>query len=149
MPRHSHLHRLPRWQRRSLFAAGVLLLVTGVAWLVLHYALGAGAGELPHPLEAWTMRLHGLAAFGGLFMLGVLAGSHVPRGWHMSARHRWAQQRGSGVALCALGGALALSGYALYYFAPEALRPTLGWLHSGIGIAMGAMLVAHRSRRPH
>src|SRR5882672_1907552 len=125
MPRHSHshLHRLPRWQRRCLFAAGVLLLVTGVAWLVLHYAPGAGAGELPHPLEAWMIRLHGLAAFGGLFMLGVIAGSHLPHGWRMSARHRWAHQRGSGLTLCLLGAALALSGYLLYYFAPESLRP--------------------------
>ena len=139
-----HPHRLPGWQRASLHAVGAVLLATGGAWLALHYSLGAG--ELPHPLEAWTMKLHGLAAFAGLFMLGVVAGSHVPHGWRSSARHRWAHQRGSGLALCALGALLALSGYLLYYFAPEALRPALGWAHSGAGVAMAAMLVKHGRR---
>ena len=141
-----HLHRLPGWQRLSLYASGAVLLATGLLWLVLHYAPGGSAGELPLPLEAWTMKLHGLAAFAGLFMLGVVAGSHVPHGWRSSARHRWAHQRGSGLALCALGALLALSGYLLYYFAPEALRPALGWAHSGAGVAMAAMLVKHGRR---
>ena len=142
-----HAHRLPRWQRRSLYAVGALLLLTGIAWLAIHYSVGGGAGELPHPLEAWTMRLHGLAAFGALFMLGVLAASHVPQGWRMSGRHRWASQRGTGFSLCLLGGVLAASGYLLYYFAPEALRPALGWAHSLTGIAMGAVVVVHRRRK--
>jgi hypothetical protein len=160
-------HRLPRWQRRMLYTSGTALLASGLAWLVLHYAAGAGAGELPHPLEAWTMRLHGLAAFAGLFMLGVVADSHIPRGWRMSApvrprtefrsalheaspmrrRHRWARQRHSGVWLATLGGALALTGYLLYYFAPETLRPALGWLHSGLGVAMGGVLLEHQRRK--
>lgn len=139
---HRHTHRLPHWQRRLLYTTGALLLLSGVAWLVLHYALNNGG--LPNPLEAWTLRLHGLAAFGGLFMLGVLGGSHVPRGWHMSRRQRWVQQRGTGVALLALGAVLSLTGYLLYYFAPEALRPTLGWLHAGIGVAMAGVFLVHR-----
>src|SRR5437867_3506565 len=89
-------HRIPRWQRLALYTSGATLLASGLSWLALHYAVGAGAGELPHPLEAWLMRLHGLAAFASLFMLGVIAGSHVPHGWRMSARHRWARQRSSG-----------------------------------------------------
>ena len=147
MTRHSN--RLPRWQRFSLYITGLVLLATGVLWLALHYTLGAGAGGLPHPLEASAMKLHGLAAFAGLFMLGVIAGSHLPHGWRMSARHRWAHQRGSGLTLCILAAALAPSGYLLYYFAPETLRPALGWLHSGVGIVMGAMFLLHRRDRSH
>jgi len=142
-------HRLPRWQRRALYATGAGLLATGLLWLWLHYAVGAG--ELPHPLEAWAMRLHGLAGFAALFMLGVIAGSHVPQGWRMSGRHRWAQQRDSGLWLGILGGALVLTGYLLYYFAPEAWRPALGWLHTLIGVAMAVTLAQHqrrKSRRP-
>ena len=140
-------HRIPRWQRLSLYTSGGLLLASGLLWLALHYMAGAGAGELPHPLEAWLMRAHGLAAFAGLFMLGVIGGSHIPHGWRMSARHRWAQQRGSGLLLSTLAGALALTGYLLYYFAPEQLRPALGWLHTGVGVAMGAMLAVHQRRK--
>ncbi|RQP26199.1 DUF4405 domain-containing protein [Albitalea terrae] len=124
-----------------------MLLATGVAWLWLHYTVGAGAGELPHPLEAWSMKLHGLAAFFGLFLLGALAGAHIPQGWRMSGRHRWAQQRGTGIALAAAGGTLALTGYLLYYFAPESVRPALGWIHAAVGIAMTAAILVHRRTR--
>jgi hypothetical protein len=141
MHRQPH-YRLPAWQRRTLVATGALLLATGVVWLLLHYVVAADG--LPHPLEAWTLRLHGLAAFGGLFMLGALAAAHVPRGWHMSRRPRWEQQRGTGLALLTLGALLALTGYLLYYFAPEALRPALGWLHSGAGVVMTGVFLVHR-----
>ena len=139
---HPPVHHLAGWQRVSVYAVGALLLLTGLVWLALHY--GAGAGELPHPLEAWAMRLHGLATFAGLFLLGAVAATHVPHGWRLSRRHRWAHQRRSGLALCMLAGALALSGYLLYYFAPEAVRPLLGWVHSAAGIAMALTIALHR-----
>ena len=142
-------HHVARWQRLSVYVVGVLLLVTGAAWLVLHYSVGAGAGELPHPLEALSMRLHGLAAFAGLFMLGVIAAAHVPQGWRLSRRHRWAHQRRTGLALCALAAVLALSGYLLYYFAPETIRPTLGWAHTGFGVAMALAIALHRRSFGH
>jgi hypothetical protein len=144
--RHHAVHRLARWQRRTVYGSGALLLLTGLGWLALHY--GAGAGELPNPLESWALRLHGLAAFGALFVLGALAAGHVPQGWHLSHRRRWAGQRGSGVLLCTLAALLALSGYLLYYFAPETLRPTLGWVHALLGLAMTALLAAHRRGAP-
>jgi hypothetical protein len=123
---------------------GALLVLTGVVWLGVHYTVGAGAGELPHPFEAWSMRLHGLGAFGGLFVLGTLAAAHVPQGWRLSHRRRWAGQRNSGVALCVLGGLLVLSGYLLYYFASEALRPALGWAHTFLGLGMSLLIGVHR-----
>jgi hypothetical protein len=144
--------RLSRWQRLTLYVNAALLLGSGCVWLALHYTVGAGAGGLPHPLESWAMRLHGLAAFGALFVLGVLAGAHIPQGWRMGSRHRFAAQRGSGLTLCALGAILAGTGYLLYYFAPEAIRPALGWLHALAGVAMGGLLLVHRkpkSRHSH
>jgi hypothetical protein len=140
-------HRLPRGQRQALIAIGAGSLVTGAAWLALHYLAGAGRGELPHPLEAWLMRLHGLTAFLALFMLGMLAAAHVPQGWRLSGRHRWAAQRATGVALCSLGAALSLSGYLLYYFASESARPALGWLHALIGVAMAVLAGVHGRRK--
>ena len=140
-------HRLPRWQRRMLYASGMLLLLTGLAWLALHYSVGAGAGELPHPLEAWCLRLHGLAAMAGLFMLGALAAAHIPQGWRLSRRWQLANQQRTGLLLCSLAALLVLSGYLLYYFAPENLRPVLGLVHAGIGVAMGCGLLAHRRGR--
>ena len=143
-------HRLARWQRRLLYGAGLLLLASGAVWLALHYARPADV--LPSAFEAWSMRIHGLAAFAVLFVFGALAASHVPQGWRLSHRWRWARQRGSGVILCSLAGILALTGYLLYYFAPETVRPALGWLHSGLGVAMAVVVAAHRrgaDGRPH
>ena len=139
--------RLPRWQRLVLYLSGAPLLLSGVGWLALHYSVGAGAGELPHPLEPWAMRLHGLAAFAALFVLGTLAGMHIPQGWRASSRHRWASQRGSGVAMCALAAFVVATGYLLYYFAPEWLRPAMGWLHALVGLALGGVLLVHRKAR--
>ena len=142
------LHRLPDRQRRLLWLAGGLLLVSGLAWLALHYTVGAGAGELPHPLEAWSMRLHGGAAFGALFVLGTLAAAHVPQGWRLTRRQGEGgrRQRRLGLGLCVLAALLSLTGYALYYFAPESIRPALGWLHAGIGVAMAVLVAMHRRR---
>lgn len=142
----AHAHRLPRWQGLALYLSGAALLLSGVVWLALHYSLGGGAGGLPHPLEAWSLRLHGLAAFGGLFVLGALAAAHIPQGWRLSQRRRWAGQRLSGLTLCALAALLVLTGYLLFYFAPEAVRPALGWLHAAVGLAMAVLLLAHRRR---
>jgi len=166
-PTPQHVHRLVRWQRLALYAVGTLLLLTGTAWLAVHYSIGAG--ELPHPLEAWALRLHGLLAFGGTFVLGALAAGHIPQGWRISAprpvapaashgrsskvakphlleshRRRWAGQRSSGLLLCGVGAVLVLSGYALYYFAPESVRPALGWAHAFVGVTMALLIASHR-----
>lgn len=138
------VHHLERWQRRALYALGALLFATGAGWLAVHYSIGAGAGELPHPLETWALRLHGAAAFGALFTLGALAGSHIPRGWRLTERRHFAHQRSSGVMLCALGAAMAFTGYLLYYFAPEGIRPALGWAHAAIGATMAVLIASHR-----
>jgi len=141
---HPPRHRLPHWQRHALHASGTLLLLTGLAWLALHYSVGAGAGELPHPLEAWCLRLHGLAAMAALFVLGALAAAHVPQGWRLSRRWHLQGQQLTGLLLCAAAAALVLSGYLLYYFAPEDLRPALGIVHATIGIGMAGLVLWHR-----
>ena len=143
MPR--SVHRLAGWQRVTLYAAGSLLLATGALWLVLHY--GRAADALPSPLEPWAMKVHGLAAFAALFMFGALAASHVPQGWRLSHRWRWAHQRGSGLALCTLAALLALTSYLLYYFAPDGVRSAIGWIHSGLGAAALPLLLVHRRAR--
>ena len=137
-------HRLPRWQRLTLYVAGSVLLSTGALWLAVHY--GRTDDALPSPVEPWAMRLHGLAGFVALFLFGALAAAHVPQGWRLSHRMRWAPQRGTGLALCTFVGLLALTGYLLYYFAPEGVRAPLGWLHSALGLAVLVLVPWHRRR---
>jgi hypothetical protein len=143
MVRGTH-HLLAGWQRVSTQASGLVLLVSGIVWLVVHYAWGAGQGELPHPWEAWTMRVHALAALVAVFLLGALAASHVPHAWRSSWRRHLDTQRRLGIALCTLGAALALTGYTLMYLVSESGRPALGWVHTALGAVMGAVLWVHQ-----
>jgi hypothetical protein len=134
-----------RWQRLLLLGTALLLLISGGAWLAVHYLLGAGAGELPHPLEPWLMKLHGLGAFTALFGVGVLVGAHVPAGWRVSARLN--RQRRSGIVLSSVLGATVLSAYLLYYFAPEEWRGLMGWTHAALGTALALQGGWHARRR--
>ena len=141
---HVTSHHLAGWHRWGVYLVGTLLLITGAIWLALHYLVGAGAGDLPHPFEAWMMRAHGLAGFAAMFMFGTVTAVHLPHGWRLTRRQRWAQQRRTGLLLCAFAAVLLLSAYLLYYFAPEAIRPALGWIHTAVGLAMGGVLALHR-----
>ncbi|HET6411294.1 MAG TPA: hypothetical protein VFG53_04495 [Anaeromyxobacter sp.] len=119
---------LPGWLRRTLLGSVWSLLLSGAAWLPLHYLWGSGAGNLPSPLEAWLMRWHGLAVLSGLFAFGAISARHVPQGW------RSGRQRTSGLSLCILWAIMAASGYALSYLVSEAWRPLLGWAHAVLGL---------------
>ena len=138
------------WHQRLLVhASGWLLLASGLAWLGVHYLAGAGAGQLPHPMEAWTLRAHALVAWLGAFTLGEIAASHIPRGWHTTMRRRTPAQRRLGLALCMMALALMLSGYALMYLVPEPAHAAWGWAHSAIGVVMAGVLVVHGSGTAH
>lgn len=134
---------LSQHQRVLVHATGWLLLASGVAWLAVHYTVGAGAGELPQPSEAWLIRLHALAAWVAAFALGELAAQHVPRGWRTTVHHREARQRRLGIALCALALALVGSGYALMYLVGEPAHAAWGWAHAVIGVVMALVLAWH------
>jgi hypothetical protein len=138
----SSVNRIVGWQKSVLYGAGTALLASGGAWLGLHY--GRGDDALPSAIEPWAMRLHGLAAFAFLFALGALAATHIPTGWRTGTRPGRTRQRRSGLILCLLAGACALTGYLLYYFAPDTVRPALGFVHSGIGAAAALLVAFHR-----
>jgi len=103
--------RMPRALRVSVYALCALLWVSGVAWLVLHLAFASHNefGTLPNRWEAPLMRVHGLLAVLGVFLLGWLMAAHVGARW---AAYR---NRPSGIALLATAFVLVASGYALYY----------------------------------
>ena len=134
-----HPNLLPRWLRRLLYISGGVLLFTGLGWEALHYTLGSGrdALALPHPGEAWLMRLHGVGVLAFTLALGALSPVHIPRGWR---QHRnWIS------GLMQIGFALALlgSGYALSYLTGDSNRSTIGLLHTAIGVVMAIVLIWH------
>ena len=134
--------RLPRVLRVMLYGVGVLLWVSGMVWLVLHYVLPQSTpfGPLPNPLEAPLVRVHGVIAVGAVFLTGWMMAAH--------ATLRWASDRNrrSGLVLGGTALLLILSGYALYYTtgSPHEAE-ALG--HEAIGVLAPATALAHWWRK--
>lgn len=134
--------RLPPNYRRLAYAALAAAWLTGILWLVLHYFM-ARQGEFgaePHPFEAWSLRLHGLAALVVLFVAGLLWGVHVRPGLLGPKR------RTSGIALLALLGWLAATGYLLYYASADGLRDAARLVHWSIGLVAALPFLLHALR---
>ncbi len=131
--------KLERWHRRSIYATGVVLLLSGAAWLVLHYFLRPQTefGDTVNPLEPWAMKLHGAAAMASLFFVGSLLHLHVRRAL------RAGRNAVTGWAMIATLAFLTLTGYGLYYVAGEADRPAWSLLHWSVGFAVAALFVVH------
>lgn len=128
--------RLSRQRRWALYAAFALLLLTGLAWLLVHFL--AFEPETTAPWQAWSMRVHGAAAFYVTFLLGVI--------WSVHIRYCWTR-RHNRLAGGLFGGIVALlvaTGFGLYYFNGEALRNATEWLHWGGGVVVCALFWIHQ-----
>lgn len=132
--------RLPAPRRIGVYVVSAAVWMTGLLWLVFHYFLQRDGefGREPNPLEPWWLKLHGAAAFGALWIFGLLWGVHVLNGWS-AGRRRW-----SGGALFAAFALLIVSGYLLYYAGDEGLRDVVGVAHWVIGLGAPAAFIWHR-----
>ncbi len=131
--------------RVSVKAAATLLWLTGCGWLIAHFFLQQpnefGIG--PSPWESPLMTLHGIAAVGGVFLLGWIASRHIPEGWQ-------SRNRATGLILTAASAVLALSGYALYYVTDDALHTATASIHEllgGCGIVIALLHWRYRRAR--
>jgi hypothetical protein len=125
--------------RRFLYSVFSVLWLSGALWLVFHYFFRVEGefGIAPHPAEIWWLRLHGLMVFVGLVALGSVLPVHAKRAWQLRKNRR------SGLLMKALFLWLALSGYALYYFASDSNEHWLPLLHWLVGLSLPLMLVLH------
>lgn len=145
-PRPRKAVRPGRRQRRAVYLSTLLLLGSGVAWLLAHYLLPLPEDAARHPLEPWAMRTHGAAAMFGLAVLGSIWTTHVQPAWQRGT-HRL-----SGSGLFLTWSVLTLSGYGLYYLADESQRAASSWIHIACGLLLPIGLLVHivqavRSRR--
>jgi len=133
---------MPRGLRVSVYALCALLWGSGVAWLVLHLAFQGHNefGALPNPWEAPLLRVHGLLAVGGVFLLGWLAAAHVGARWSAL------RNRNSGLFLLVTAAVLVASGYALYY-STGALHQGAALVHEWLGALAILAALAHWWRR--
>ena len=122
--------RLSRRHQAWIYSAFGVLFLSGAVWLVFHFFMHRQGefGETTHPAEPWAMKVHGAAAMLVLVVLGTLLPGHVRRGWNLG------KNRTSGGGLLILNGVLILSGYALYYFGGEGVRPVISAVHWIVGL---------------
>lgn len=131
--------RFSRTHRHWLTGIFIALWLSGVLWLVFHYFLAAEGefGPVPNVLEKWWLRLHGFAAFATLVAIGSVLPVHARLAWQLN------KNRSTGLGMKGALAWLALTGYALYYFADAEARPWLPWLHWAAGLAVPALVVLH------
>jgi hypothetical protein len=132
-------NRLSRWHRRAIYALTVVLIASGVGWLVAVYVLAA-PGEstpAPHTLAGPLLAAHGIAAYAALIAYALVGHAHMRTGWRVP------MLRGAGLWLCATIGALALTGLGFYYVAAEGAIPYLRWTHVAIGVLLPCCLALH------
>ncbi|MFZ6643780.1 DUF4405 domain-containing protein [Undibacterium sp. TC4M20W] len=131
--------KLEAWHKYSLYALVAALFASGLAWLLARYFLRVTGeyGESIHPLEHWAMQAHGALIIPLSFLAGGLMFQHMRRA------HRALRNRYSGWSMLATLLWLALTGYALYYFASETLRPYWSAAHWIVGLALPLLLWLH------
>ena len=130
--------QLSRAHRRTLYAASLTLLISGLSWAWIQRLDEAGkAAESVRRWKPALIAVHGWSAMLFVLLFGTLLGGHIRRAWH--AR----KNRKNGVLLVCLVASLTLSGYALYYTADENWRALFSSFHLWLGIASPLFLLWH------
>jgi hypothetical protein len=125
--------------KRWFYGVFGVLFISGALWLVVH-DLVKGSDDLEEPygsLEQWWLRIHGAAAMISLVLLGSLIPTHMSRAWELR------RNRATAVTLSILCIVLIASGYGLYYFGSEELRPFVSGFHSVAGGLFPIVLIWH------
>jgi len=121
------------------YTAFAMLYLSGILWIFLHYGVRYQneIGKSVHPLEPWSLKIHGAAAMFTLIILGTLIPIHMKKGWKAK------RNRQNGVFLISINLLLMLTGYSLYYAGGERLRSVSYWAHIIIGVLFPAILAGH------
>lgn len=129
---------ISRNYRRLIYAAIVLVAITGLGWIALGFVLDPE--DFSDPLRLWRHRLlitHGCAAYLLLWLAGSLFPQHQWGAW--KAR----RNRGSGTVLTSILLLLAISGLMLYYPPGDDWRDAESLVHQVVGGLLVFMLPLH------
>ena len=148
---HLVAHGQGRRARHALVWGCVLLLATGVGWLLGHdvWLQQTPFGPQPHPAVAWLLRAHGAIAWCTAVVGGVVWQVHVRPAWRVVRRRRAHRRRGgssartvSGVVMVLALVVLLLSAIGLQY-APEEAHAWLSVTHWVLGITLTLAVIWH------
>jgi len=150
---HLIAHGQGRRARHLLVGGCIVLLATGVAWLLGHdvWLQQTAFGPQPHPLVAWLLRAHGALAWCVTVVGGVVWQVHVRPAWRVVRRRRAGTLRPirhgrartlSGVLMVIALAVLLLSAIGLQY-APEDAHAWLSATHWVLGVVLSVALLWH------
>lgn len=130
-------------QKLWLYLTGLVLLGSGLLWVLMHYFLVSEGpfGPQAGPTELWSQRIHGAAAMVFLIVLGSLIPIHMVTGW----KTRRKVPTALGVVIVNI--ILIVSGYGLYYFGGDLSRGSAHWSHIIAGIILPIALLFHLKAR--
>lgn len=129
---------ISRNYRHLIYAAVILVAITGLGWITLGFRLDPE--DFSDPLRLWRHRLlvtHGCAAYLLLWLAGSLFPQHQWGAW--KAR----RNRSSGTVLSAILLLLAVSGLMLYYPPDDGWRDAESIVHQVGGGLLVFLLPLH------
>ena len=151
-------HGQGRRARHALMGGCLVLLATGVAWLVGHdlWLQQTPFGPQPHPMVSWLLRAHGAIAWLVTVVGGVVWQVHVRPAWRAVRRRRTHRRRAGTLrpirhgrartvsgALGVLALAVLLGSAIGLQYAPEEAHAWLSVTHWGLGIVLATALAWH------
>ena len=128
--------RLNPLHRRLFYLVFGVVWGSGFVWLVAEWLRDPSLGPARTPLQILCMKTHGAAMLVFLAMLGTLL-SHVRRGFAVKTN------RLSGAYTIGVNGALALTGWLVYYVTEDAARQWSSVIHWSVGLSILPLLYAH------
>ena len=129
---------LPGALKRLIHFVALAALLTGIAWMALHFASqGWIDEELSRRAQVYLLKIHGAAAMLALVALGMLLSTHI-----LPALKN-PPNRGAGIALLMGIASLTLTGWGLYYLGDEKLRGWTSDIHIAVGLAAVAVFTYH------
>jgi hypothetical protein len=119
------------------------LFLSGALWLLTDRLKQPSSGEMWSRMKTSLLMLHGAGAMVMLVLFGGLMPFHVRVGW------RRKRNRTTGTVMLAANVALIVTAFGLYYAGAEPVRDWASTVHTGVGLALPALLALHivRGRR--
>jgi hypothetical protein len=133
--------KISRKLRLKLVISFGALYAAGLTYWLSHLFLRIRGefGEEPHWIERTAGPIHLAAAFGFLFVVGIVWSQHISPAWR-TGRHRF-----TGWLFVALLLGMAASGITIVYGA-EAIEKTAEKIHPWVGVSLLPLLAIHWTR---
>lgn len=128
-------------KKQAMYVCLLVLLISGILWLIFNnfVRIDGDFGPQHHPVEPWFLKIHSIAMFGYVFILGTLWPIHMKLGLKMENK----KNKITGLILLITSIILVITGYGLFYVGSDLFRSIISITHWIIGIGLGVVFLIH------